>query len=77
MGRHIGSFYRMDKEGVYTEIMDKICITNGPTWSLDGNTLYFVDTPTHEIFKYDYNQMTGSISNKTSFLKMNQYIGCL
>jgi sugar lactone lactonase YvrE len=33
------------------------------TWSLDGKTLYYIDTPTREVRAFDYDLDTGAIAN--------------
>lgn len=48
---------------------DGIIISNGPRWSPDGNTFYFTDTWTGEIWAIDYDQETGSVSNRRTFCR--------
>ena len=59
-----GALYRFDPDGRCTRHDDGFAVTNGPTWSLDGRTLYFNDTVTARIFAYDFDPANGTLSNK-------------
>ena len=48
---------------------ERIIVSNGPCWSPDGATFYFADTWTGEIWAYDYDQSTGAVSNRRTFVK--------
>jgi L-arabinonolactonase len=49
--------------------------TNGLCLSPDGATFYFADTWTGEIWAYDYDQSTGSPSNRRTFVKVDRSRG--
>ncbi|MGJ7510759.1 SMP-30/gluconolactonase/LRE family protein [Variovorax sp. GT1P44] len=59
-----GSLYRFDPDGRCTRHDQGFAVTNGPTWSLDGRTLYFNDTVTSRIYAYDFDTDSGNLSNK-------------
>ncbi len=62
-----GKLYRF-QAGVVAEAMrSDISISNGICWSPCGNCLYFTDTPTRKILKYDYCLEAGNISNPRIF----------
>ncbi|MEQ9168625.1 MAG: SMP-30/gluconolactonase/LRE family protein [Fulvivirga sp.] len=44
--------------------LDKISISNGLVWTTDKKTMYYIDTPTKEVWAFDYDNETGSITNK-------------
>lgn len=48
-----GSFYRLNRSGTVTilESFGKMCITNGPAFSTDGNWIFFTDTVAGKIFR--------------------------
>lgn len=58
-----GSVYVFDGNS-FDKKIDKVTISNGMAWSLDHQTLYYIDTPTFEVVAYDYDMKTGNISNK-------------
>lgn len=59
-----GSLYRFDPDGNCSRHDQGFAVTNGPTWSADGRTLYFNDTVTARIHAYDFDPVAGSLSNK-------------
>ena len=64
-----GSLYRFDPDGRCTRHDQGFAVTNGPTWSLDGRTMYFNDTVTSRIYAYDFDAATGTLSNKRQWLR--------
>jgi sugar lactone lactonase YvrE len=54
-----GHLYRLDPDGRVEAFESHIAITNGVDWSLDGRTLYFVDTVGGTIFAYDFDPVAG------------------
>lgn len=58
-----GSFYSLSPNGTFKTLLTNIGISNGLTWSPDHKTLYYIDTPTHNVVAYDYDLATGDIAN--------------
>jgi sugar lactone lactonase YvrE len=54
-----GSVYRLDPEGKTTVVLDGVTISNGLEWSRDGSVAYYVDTPTHQVSRFDYDRERG------------------
>ncbi|EDM27291.1 hypothetical protein LNTAR_21295 [Lentisphaera araneosa HTCC2155] len=54
--------YCLEATGELSEKLDKITISNGICWN--GDKMYYIDSPTKQIHRFDYDQATGSISNK-------------
>lgn len=46
-------------------------VTNGPTWSADGRTLYFTDTVRGEIGAWDFDPGTGALSRPRPWLRFS------
>ena len=63
-----GKLYRLDLDGSITEILDGITCSNGLGFTPDLKQLYYTDSMKHEIYLFDYNQGTGSISNQRVFV---------
>lgn len=55
------SLYRLGKDGVVTEVYSGVTNSNGITWSADGKTMFYIDTPTLAVLAFDYHD--GEISN--------------
>jgi sugar lactone lactonase YvrE len=57
-----GSLYSFDGKSI-TKLLSGVTISNGMTWSLDGKTFYYIDTPTREVKAFDYDLDTGMIAD--------------
>jgi sugar lactone lactonase YvrE len=53
--------YKLDRNGELTEAFGPVTNSNGLAWSVDGKTMYYIDTPRREILAFDY--ADGHISN--------------
>ncbi|WP_333987811.1 SMP-30/gluconolactonase/LRE family protein [Providencia huaxiensis] len=70
-----GALYRLDTDYSLHKIEQSIIVSNAPCWSPKGDTFYFADTWTGEIWKYDYDGLTGNISNRQTFCTVNTSSG--
>ncbi len=68
--RVLGSLYRLDR-GVCARMEGGIRITNSLCWSLDSRTQYLADSPTRQIYAYDFDAGTGSITNRRVFARID------
>jgi sugar lactone lactonase YvrE len=44
-----GSLYRLDGGALLTRVPDNLTISNGMDWTSNHRTMYFIDSPTHEV----------------------------
>lgn len=58
-----GSLYRIDSRYSYKRILSTVDISNGIVWSSD-NRMYYTDSLSREIHRFDYNPQTGEIRNR-------------
>lgn len=63
-----GALYRYDPDGHCTQHDDGFAVSNGPTWSADGGTLYFNDTVRGRVLAYDFDMAHGTLSNRRDWL---------
>ena len=54
------ALYRMDPDLEVTRMLDNVTISNGITWSLDGQTMYYIDTPTGVVRAFDFHVADGT-----------------
>jgi sugar lactone lactonase YvrE len=59
-----GALYRYDADGRCTKHDDGFEVTNGPTWSADGRTMYFNNTVLNNLYAYDFDMEAGTVSNR-------------
>lgn len=64
-----GALYCLVPDLTVRKLDSGIIVSNGPCWSPDGKTLYFADSWSGEISAYDYDQQTGSPTNKRTFCR--------
>lgn len=68
-----GALYRFGANGNCTRMLDDgFPVTNGPTWSLDGRTMYVNDTARARIHAFDFDPESGTISNQRLWLRFAQ-----
>ncbi|WP_347551689.1 SMP-30/gluconolactonase/LRE family protein [Pseudalkalibacillus hwajinpoensis] len=58
-----GALYCLDENLEVTKKIDHVSTSNGITWSPDTRYMYFIDTPTKKVVRYDYDFSTGNIRN--------------
>ena len=69
LGSAIGQLYRVEP-GLRVTAMDRgFTISNGIGWSPDDRTMYFTDTPSRRIYRYDFDPATGAIANRRVFIE--------
>ncbi|WP_309400742.1 SMP-30/gluconolactonase/LRE family protein [Cerasicoccus maritimus] len=59
------ALYSLSADGASCEkILGEVCNSNGLAWTKDRTTFYYINTPSRQIWKFDYCLETGAISNK-------------
>jgi sugar lactone lactonase YvrE len=69
------SLYRLDSELSVHKMLSHVSTSNGLTWSLDGKTFYYIDTPTRRVDAFDFESETGEINNRRTILRVPEDIG--
>lgn len=64
-----GALYSYEAGGRCVRHLDGIDISNGPTWSADGRRIYFTETGKREISVFDFDPVSGSLSNRRLWLR--------
>lgn len=67
--RESGSLYNLDANLNLHKIDQNYIITNGPTFSIDGKTIYHTDSIKGTIYAFDWTA-SGAISNKRIFIQL-------
>ncbi len=65
-----GALYRLNRDLSLIKADDDYFICNGPTFSVDGKTLYHTDSPQRSIYAFDMDA-NGDIGNKRVFIQFN------
>ena len=67
-GRETGVLWRLDASGSVTRMAGGVTVANGLAWSPDDRILYWADSPTSRIWRFDYDIETGVIAHQTLWL---------
>lgn len=70
-----GVLFRLDPDKSLHRVIENVTLPNGMGWTLDGKYMYFTDSPTGNIFKYDFDPKTGDISNREVFFHVDKTEG--
>lgn len=69
--RQMGSLYSFSKDHVLKKHVDKIDISNGLAWSLDNQTMFYIDSLPRKVFAFDFDVTDGNISNQRTAVDFN------
>lgn len=68
--RPTGALYRFTADGRCDRMDTGYAVSNGPTWSADGRTLFFNDTVHQQVNAFDFDLASGGLSNKRPWLQL-------
>ena len=66
-----GRLYRLDRDGSYTVVLEEVGVPNGMAFTFDRRFFFFIDSLDNVVWKFDYDQETGAISNRRAFIEFN------
>ena len=69
-----GVLYSFDGSST-TRLFDNVTISNGLAWSPDYKTLYYIDTPSHEVKAFDYDLENGTMGNMRVAFELSETLG--
>jgi sugar lactone lactonase YvrE len=64
-----GALYRFAGAADCTRMHAGFAVTNGPTWSLDGRTMYFNDTVNGRVHAFAFDPVSGALSEQRLWLQ--------
>jgi len=67
-----GSLYCLEPDGKITKKLSHVTISNGLVWSRDARFLYFIDSLTYQIHRYDHDLESGRIENRRVVTEFDQ-----
>ncbi|HET8735696.1 MAG TPA: SMP-30/gluconolactonase/LRE family protein [Pricia sp.] len=70
-----GALYKVSPDFRVSTEIPNTTISNGMAWSSDHSVFYYIDSPTHEVWRFDYDVATGGISNKKVALSVPEAYG--
>jgi sugar lactone lactonase YvrE len=70
-----GALYQLDAAGRVRVVRDKVSISNGMAWSIDGSTVYHIDSPTQRVDAFDFGPADGSLTNPRPLMEIDERDG--
>ena len=70
-----GALYRLDRDGRVEQMLDGLTISNGIGWSLDGRTMYLVDSGPRVINAFAFDGEHGTISDQRVLATVPEDVG--
>lgn len=67
-----GVLFRLDSDLKLHRIIQGVTVPNGIGWSIDNQTMYFIDSPTKKILQMQYNSVTGQLSDQRIFFRWKE-----
>ncbi|EHR61862.1 SMP-30/gluconolactonase/LRE family protein [Saccharomonospora cyanea] len=70
-----GGLYRLDPDGTTRTVLTGVTISNGIVWSAEGDTVYYVDSPTQRIDAFDFDPDTAGFSERRTVVEIPPELG--
>jgi len=70
-----GGFYVVRGNGEFEQVLQDVSISNGVCWSLDGDKMYYQDTPLRTVSQFDFDEKKGIISEREEVIKVPKGMG--
>ena len=74
-GAPVAALHRVDPDGTARRVVDGVMISNGIGWSPDLSTMYYIDTLTFRVDRFDYDPDTGEIEGRRPFVTFDGSTG--
>ena len=70
-----GALYRYSSADGLERVLEDVTISNGIGWSLDGGTMYYIDSMAYRVDAFDFDLGTGEISERRPFAVIERGAG--
>ncbi len=65
----LGRLYRLDTDGSITPVLENIAVSNGMGFTPNCKQMYHTDSRLQRIYLFDYDQNSGTLTNKRLFVE--------
>ena len=69
-----GALYRLDGDRL-VQVLDGLTIANGMGWTADHRTMFFIDSPSREVWAFDFDPADSSIVNRRTVVRVPDELG--
>lgn len=74
-GEQTAALYRLDTDGSLTRLLADRDLSNGLGFSPDRETLYYTESRAGRIHEFDYDEVSGNLENRRTFLEVDPETG--
>ena len=71
----LGNLYRLDRDGSITTVIEDVDISNGLGFTPDRSRLYYTESEAEKIYRFAYDEATGSIADRETFVDLADEAG--
>jgi sugar lactone lactonase YvrE len=68
--RGAGSLYRLDPDFTVHRMVTDVSVSNGLDWTSDGRQMYYIDSPTRGVDKFDFDMRSGSLGERRRLISV-------
>ena len=65
-----GTLYRLNPDGRVEVILREVTISNGLQWDAAGDTVFYADTPTCRVDRFDFEPASGGFTGRRTFAEI-------
>ncbi len=65
-----GTLYRLDPDGHVEVTLRGVTISNGLQWNRAGDTVFYADTPTGRVDRFDFDPASGAFTGRRTFAEV-------
>ena len=69
------NLWRLDADLSVHKMLEGVSVSNGIVWTADRTAMYYVDTPTRRVDRFDYDHDTGEIDNRSVAVRIPDGMG--
>lgn len=69
-----GALYRLENNRLI-RVLEGLTIANGMGWTADARTMFFIDSPTREVWAFDFDPADSSIRNRRTVVRVPEELG--
>jgi sugar lactone lactonase YvrE len=62
-----GTLYRLDPDRSVSVVLRDVTISNGLQWNRSGDTVFYADTPTGQVDRFDFDPLSGAFTDRRVF----------
>jgi sugar lactone lactonase YvrE len=66
----VAGLYRLDGDRTLRQMLTGVSLSNGLGWSPDNRFMYYVDTPTRRVDVFDFDVVSGELSNRRALFEV-------